>query len=243
MIHALLKASRKALDQLYPRASACLGCGDPLHAEVRTCLCKTCRDALEKLRIPDSACPHCMSPLDERGRCAFCRGHGLKGLKAGYGAYRYAGVARKLIWRLKFFWQDEAAQALCDSMRQLVPLGEYDVLTPVPLYRKRVRYRGCNQAETLCRLLAPQLGMPVVCALIRTRNTAPQVTLSAHQRRKNVRHAFRATENVEGLRILLVDDIRTTGATARECAKELTRAGAKHVSILTAAIAIKKNDK
>ena len=238
-MNAWRKISRAVLELVYPRGVSCLGCGDPLHADRRTGLCEKCMQRLEKLKITD-ACPRCMTKLDANGRCGFCRGKPIRYLRACYGAYTYTGLARKLIWRLKFHWEDEPAQVLADNMLPLPPRGEYDALVPVPLHERRQRRRGANQAETLCRLLAPRLGMPVLPLLKRTGDTLSQVKLSAAMRRKNVRNAFEATGSAEGLRILLVDDIRTTGATAQECARMLLKCGAKYVGLLTAAIAMKK---
>jgi ComF family protein len=195
-----------------------------------------CRDNLATLRLRNDACPRCMSRVNEQGVCVYCRSGAMKGLKAGYAAYRYMGEARQLIWLLKFHWQDEAVLALTESMAEAVPRGEYDALVPVPLHPRRLRRRGKNQAETLCGLLSPRLGLPVLQGLKRIRNTHSQVSLSAALRKQNVKGAFQAIESVEGLRLLLVDDVRTTGATARECARELTRAGAGTVGIMTAAL-------
>lgn len=230
------KGAARILDMLYPRGVCCLLCGDPRHADRRTCLCTDCAEKLSLLRVRENACPRCMMRVNEKGVCTYCRSGAMKGLKAGYAAYFYRGSARRLIWLLKFYWQDEAAMALIDSMTEVAPRGEYDALVPVPLHEKRLRRRGKNQAETLCGLLSPRLGLPVLQGLKRIRNTHSQVSLSAALRKQNVKGAFQAIESVEGLRLLLVDDVRTTGATARECARELTRAGAGTVGIMTAAL-------
>lgn len=224
-------------ERAFPHGVSCLVCGEPRQADEHTCLCRACMEKLEGLRLKENVCPRCMSRLSENGVCSVCRSGAMKGLKAGYAAYGYQGNARRLIWLLKFYWQDEAAEALCLGMAQAVPRGEYDALVPVPLHARRLRRRGANHAETLCRCLSPKLGMPVMNVLCRTKNTVPQVHLNAARRRKNVKGAFQALENVQGLRLLLVDDVRTTGATARECAQEMRRAGAKCVGVLTAALA------
>ena len=113
-------------------------------------------------------------------------------------------------------------------------LSGADILVPVPLHRYRQRERGFNQA----RQLAKHLELPVVNALVRTRNTSSQADLPASKRRANVRGAFVARADVEGLTIVLVDDVATTGATLNACAAVLLDAGAKQVRGLTAAKAV-----
>ena len=193
------------------------------------------------LRLRQNVCLRCMHPLDRRGLCPFCRQERLTPLTAGYGAFRYAGTARQLVRLLKFHFQDEAAEALAAAMAQCFPDGRYDALTPVPLHRRRLRARGANQAEILSRLVGKRTGLPVLNALTRTRFTREQSRLAGPARQRNVRGAFSAGANVSGLRLLLVDDVRTTGATARACAEALLAAGAAEVSVLTACIAVNRS--
>ncbi len=227
----------KLLDLLFPRGATCMYCRHPRNATPPSGLCEECLDKLELLKIDENACPRCASPLDENGSCAFCKQHGLGGIRRGLAPFHYRGVARHLILLLKFRHQDDPSQVLAQYMLPLIAKGEYDALVPVPLHARKQRARGANQAETLCHLLSPKAGLPVLLPLKRTRYTRPQKDLTVSQRQRNVRDAFVLTSGVQGLRILLVDDIRTTGATARECARELMRGKAKSVSLLTAAIA------
>jgi len=116
-----------------------------------------------------------------------------------------------------------------------------DLLVSVPLHIKRLRERGFNQAHLMIWKWAKREGIPFDgLALSRTRWTEPQTTLARTERRKNVRGAFslRQPERIKGERILLVDDVFTTGATVNECARVLTRAGAAFVDVLTLARAV-----
>jgi len=230
------------LDLFFPRGATCLYCKHPRNALLPDGLCENCLHLLENCQIGSSACPQCMTPLDENGQCAFCQQKALGPLHRAYAPFRYQTIARQLIWQLKFHYQDNAAPLLVRHMLPLIAAGEYDALVPVPLHKRKHRARGANQAETLCRLLGPKAGLPVLTPLSRIRYTRPQKNLSPSQRRKNVQDAFVLTENVQGLRLLLVDDIRTTGATARECARTLLRGKVRSVSLLTAAIATKEDD-
>jgi len=228
-------------DLLFPRGATCLYCNHPRNALEPSCLCPNCLNKLEELRIGDEACPRCMSPLSSDGECAFCKQKALGNLQYAYAPFHYRGIARHLVLLLKFHHENDAAPILSENMLPLISAGQYDALIPVPLHRKKLRHRGANQAEILCRLLSPKAGLPVLLLLTRVRATRPQKNLNPMQRQKNVRDAFTASRDVQGLRILLVDDIRTTGSTARECALALLKAGAKSVSLLTAAIADKNS--
>ena len=97
-----------------------------------------------------------------------------------------------------------------------------DVLVPVPLHRRRIRDRGYNQSELLAREVGRRTGLPVARdVLVRTRDTAPQVSLSRQERAQNVEGSFACAGNVQGLRIILVDDVVTTGSTMFACAGPL----------------------
>jgi ComF family protein len=119
--------------------------------------------------------------------------------------------------------------------------GEHDLVAPVPLYPARLRARGFNQAWMLAAPVARRLGTPIVGSLLRrTRPTDPQVALPERDRRRNVHGAFAVVHRrpVDGLRILLVDDVFTTGATVGECARVLRAAHAAAVDVLTVARAM-----
>lgn len=226
---------------LYPRGAECQVCGDPRRAEPKYCLCPDCRQALLALRLRENVCIHCMNPLDAQGLCAFCGAGLLAPMEAAYGAFRYTGAARQLVLNLKFGFQDEAASALAAAMAECVPLNRYDALVPVPLHVTRQRARGINQSRLLAELVGERVGLPVVDGLVRVRRTGEQARIrDAGERRRNVQGAFAPAASVEGLRILLVDDVRTTGATARACASALLEGGAAGVDLLTACIARRK---
>ena len=115
---------------------------------------------------------------------------------------------------------------------------EGEIIVPVPMTEKDEKKRGFNQSELLARDIGERLNIPVLPALSKTKDTAPQKELSGRARRENVKGCFSAAyaEYLAGRRILLVDDVFTTGATANECARTLLSAGAASVSVLTAAV-------
>jgi ComF family protein len=106
-----------------------------------------------------------------------------------------------------------------------------DLLLPMPLAPARLSDRGFNQAAELARCLCVPLDLPVSLeAAVRTRETAPQASLPLDERARNIRGAFSAQPGVAGLRVAVVDDVLTTGATLNELAKALRRAGAREVT-------------
>jgi len=151
----------------------------------------------------------------------------------------FEGPMREAIHRLKYFNSQDLA----------VPLGEMmvsywwqvrspaDVIIPVPLHAKRLRERGYNQAALLARELGKGVGLPVLeDALVRVRETSPQVDLNAEERKENVRGAFHCpADQLAGKSVLLVDDVYTTGATLEACNLALRQRGVRAVWALTLA--------
>ena len=177
-------------------------------------------------------------PLDAEGRCALCRS-GLRGFDAAYCFGSYEGTLRELIHLYKYGRIRTLSQPLADLLAASLPLEErFDAVTAVPLHWRRQWQRGFNQSELLARLIARRREIPVVRALRRARATQTQAGLSNTERRRNVAAAFRCrrgAEKLAGRRILLIDDVMTTGSTAAACARALKQAGAAKVVLLTLA--------
>jgi ComF family protein len=173
--------------------------------------------------------------LDAEGRCALCR-FGLRGFDAAYCFGAYEGVLRELIHLYKYGRVKTLARPLGALLAAALPREErFDAVTPVPLHWRRQWQRGFNQSDLLARTIARRCGIPVIQALKRVRPTVAQAGLSNTGRRQNVAAAFRPRRTVEGKRILLIDDVMTTGSTAAACALALKRAGAAKVALLTVA--------
>ena len=174
-------------------------------------------------------CPACLSefqphdqPVEHLGEPA---------LDLAIGLYRYEGRVAQAIQRLKY----ERITSLADPLAKLLKSGmdelglqHWDVVLPVPIHWRRHWWRGFNQSELLARYLKPS-DRP----LVRVRATRPQVRLSPEERRTNLQGAFRADGSVAGKTVLLVDDVLTSGSTARACGTALRAAGAKRIAILT----------
>ena len=158
----------------------------------------------------------------------------------------YDDVARRLVHGLKYRDRLELARWMAGWMARAGAelLDKADIIVPVPLHRRRLWWRRYNQSALLAHALAVKAGKPLANdGLIRIRATAQQVGLSAQERDRNVRGAFRMTaegkQAIAGRRVLLVDDVYTTGATVRAGTRALLRAGAVGVDVLTFARVVK----
>ena len=226
-----------ALDLLFP--PFCPVCQARLGVGRRDPLCGTCWQGLERLAPP--WCRRCGLALSIEGLCGECRTR-RRPFSYARAAVRYGPIAREALHAFKFGGRRALAVPLAELLAELglgaLPGAAPDLLVPVPLHARRERARGYNQSALLAKRLGQVWRVPVAPdALGRATATAPQTDLSAAARRQNVRGAFvaRRPELIVGRHVLLVDDILTTGATAGECARCLTRAGAAAVGVLTVA--------
>ena len=231
---------RGLLDLLYPpRCEACGGLRrDPI--------CPECLAAITPITPP--LCEICGEPFDPQAagapRCAACRSPRGRAFAAARSAVYYDGPVVPLIWRYKYDGQMALGEPLGRLMAEALAAGasdlgadSVDVVCAVPLHRTRLRERGFNQSELLAESVAAALSRPLEPLLQRTRPTRPQVDVPREVRASNVRGAFAAAPDqaLTGRRVLLVDDLFTTGATLAECARALRRGGADEVRVLTLA--------
>jgi ComF family protein len=151
-----------------------------------------------------------------------------------YGLYDMA--LREAVHGLKFSGRRRLAEPLAALLSSLDIPGDIDGVVPVPPGRARLRERGFSHTHLLARAMGRARGLPVLPdALRKTRETPPQVGLKKKDREGNLRGAFAATRPLPGARIVLLDDVITTGATVRECALALRRAGARRVWVVAVA--------
>lgn len=223
---------------LPPHCPAC-GAGARDLATGRS-LCGPCAVAWESMPAP--GCARCGESGDG-GTAGPCQAdhRPLQGLAFAVAAARYRGTGGALVRRLKLAGDFGALHLLAGRLAaitgpRLVGAWRRPVLVPVPLHRSRRRARGFDQAELLASAVGHALGLEVVRALRRQRATLPQGDPRTRSRERNVEGAFaaRGRRGVEGRRVVLVDDVATSFATARACAGVLARAGAEAVAIATA---------
>lgn len=218
----------RALDVVFP--PRCAGCGARGYL-----LCPACATTIAYILPP--ACPMCGRRTVRPGICPVCRAYpnALDGMAA---ATAFAKPVRECIHALKYEGQRPYARFLADLARPaLTTLPKPDAIVPVPLFPKRERGRGFNQSALIARHLADD-GLPVMMRwLARTRDTPPQVGQDREARHANMADAFVCTDPaaIHGRRVLLVDDVATTGATLDACARALREAGAASVHALVVA--------
>jgi len=195
-------------------------------------------------RIEPPFCRQCGEPYDGalfgEFLCSNCREREWS-LAWGRSPYRAEGAVREAIHAFKYRQQFHVLRTLADWLedgyRQFAAGERWDALVAVPLHPVRHRTRGFNQSEELCRVLGRRQGIPVLRCLKRVRPTPKQAWLSRGPRLRNLLGAFEFKRrfDVEGRRLLVIDDVFTTGATAEACARILVSQGASRVAALTIA--------
>lgn len=206
------------VDLLFPRI--CFGCGDRGGY--------FCDDCVSKLERRSPICPMCRRHSIDGWVHARCeRARGIDRLVA---PYRYSGSLQKAIKKVKFASSWDVLGELVDLLSGEIPNIEDEwVVVSVPMYRKKIRLRGFDQAGVIAGLLARKLQIPYVQLLKRIRSTKAQYGLDKKERAENVRGVFSLNKVVDVKKVLLVDDVWTSGSTMRECCKVLKRGGVEQV--------------
>ncbi len=209
-------------------------------------LCETCAEQIPFADRP--SCPRCGDAYTGSGLCNRCRTAPLHVASIRY-AFLYDGVVRDAIHALKYRGGCDVAGVLARRMAVVWASGLHgqdhnvksELLIPVPLYAEREAQRGYNQSVLLAREFSSEIGIPwAEDVLFRIRSTASQTNLAWADRWRNVQRAFACSKayNLHGLRITLVDDVATTGATLDACAVALLARGARSVNAFTLAHAV-----
>ena len=237
--HVLRDTLRAAASVLYP--SACAVCNAAVDFDEY--LCASCEASAPRLTPP--FCAKCSEAfggaISETFTCANCAQRELH-FECAVAAYRSRGVVRKVLHDFKYgrhrHLRHPLARWLCAALDDPRLTGRnFDVIIAVPLHPARQRERGFNQAALLAALLGRETGVRVDHTLERIRYTTTQTAYDRRERMRNLEGAFRLRRGmaVQGLRVLLIDDVLTTGSTLSECARVLKMAGAVSVHAATAA--------
>lgn len=228
--------ARRLLHAVFP--ADCASCGARLTDDPVPFFCRTCWAGIKPLSPP--SCPRCGLPFASAvaltfspdHRCLSCRKHPPAFTRA-WACYAYEPPLQQAVHLFKYRGKVVLAKALGRLLWQAWPrTPEIDVLMPVPLHPSRLRAREYNQSLLLADQVSRDLRVPLVFDnLVRLRATPPQTELSRTERLANLRRSFavRRPADVAGKRVLLVDDVMTTGTTFNECAKALRKAGADDV--------------
>lgn len=213
----------------------CLLCGKPTSR--LNILCDDCIESLPRIEGP--RCSQCQEPLADPS-LDLCRACGTRErwFDRAVSLGPYGGAWGELVRALKFDKEPAVARFLSARMADFLhtedPFGNIDIITYVPMTRHAMRARGFNQAKLLARGLAKRIHRPMAQLLAKRNETQPQARLSARARRHNLRGAFHLIRSLSE-KVLLVDDIFTTGSTVEECAHTLKSGGCEEVFVLTVA--------
>lgn len=233
---------RTLLHIIFP--SACAACQEPLWDDPVPFFCRQCWGTLKP--IPGPVCPRCGRPFassialqhSPTHQCGACRKRPLA-LTQAWSLFSYQTPLKEAIALFKYRGKLSLTTPLAKAMIEALPaLPAIDGIIPVPLHPQRLREREYNQSLLLANRLSRHTGIPLVLGcLVRIRSTVPQTSLSRKERLTNLHRAFSIAKpaHIQGKRILLVDDVFTTGTTLHECAKTLRRAGCGPVFGLTLA--------
>ena len=238
MADTKLKNTGRLLQLFFPKT--CPVCEEIL--EKNREICEKCEKNLRYISEPK--CKKCGKPFEPeesgsefREYCMDCakRAHAYE---SGMAVFQYSDELRESIYRFKYYNQRTYAEfygkAMAHYKKQIQDFG-IQILIPVPISRKRRIARGYNQAELMAQALGRELNLPVnKNCLVREKNTLPQKELNEQERRNNLKNAFKISENViKYKKVLLVDDIYTTGSTVDACAVVLKQAGAEKVYFIS----------
>jgi competence protein ComFC len=239
MAFAKIELLRSLSSLLYP--PACAICSASV--DMDEYLCPDCHAKTTRIAAP--FCATCSEPfsgaISGPFTCANCS-HRRLYFQAAVAVYRSRGIVRRVVHDFKYGRQMHlrhlVARWLCAALDDERLYGRpFDVIVPVPLHPAKERERGFNQAALLAELLGKRVSAPIKPALERLRYTTTQTAFDRSERMENLHGAFRLREkaDVRHLRVLLIDDVLTTGATLSECARVLKKAGAASVYAATAA--------
>ena len=217
-------------------AQDCLLCAAPCSNAI---LCDACAADLPRLQKP--VCPRCALPTPNGETCGRCLAKPPH-YDATFAAFRYDFPLDKLIQSFKYGHRLALGSYFGQQLLQRLENKAADTIIPLPLHPERLRERGFNQALELARPVGKAMKLPIdTTSCCRQRNTAVQADLRWRERSKNVQGAFHCSSDLTGRRIILIDDVMTTGASLNECARTLKLHGAAEVTLLVVARALPKS--
>lgn len=234
-----VKLYQKACNVFFPSNIKCIICGDDLKQKQDIEVCDKCACKLHFI-TESECCSRCGAVLSGQGQyCLNCK-NGDCEFDIARSVFIYENEVKKLISGLKYNNKPYLSRTLSNYLANLYKeLGwKADLIIPVPLSENRKKWRGYNQAELLADGLSDLINVPINTeTLVKIKDTESQATLTLAERRKNLRASFKVIDKyaVRGKKILLIDDVMTTGSTANACTNALKKAHADRVMVLTIA--------
>ncbi|MBN2285237.1 MAG: ComF family protein [Tissierellales bacterium] len=232
-----MKWLEEIFEIILPERNICFICGCQEDYIRESHICIACHAELKTLS--GMLCKKCSKPLDNDSEyCNECIAR-QKCFDKAIAPFAYQGKVKQLIHDFKYNRKSYLYKLFGDEMVRLLIKNNdihFDAIIPVPVHRSKLVTRGYNQSELLAGYISFHLGLPMVKLIIRRNKTLPQSQLSDMDRWQNVKGVFQLREQKELLqRVLLVDDIYTTGATMNECALLLKNSGIRHITCITIA--------
>lgn len=221
------------MDILFPESCSCALCGRILKSYDKYYLCEQCKGNLIFLESPKIV-------LRELYNNKLLLNTEGSGLKLALSVFAYQGLSREMVHKLKYNGKIEIASSMALYISEMLQKNstKFDIIVPVPSHEKRIKQRGYNQAYLIAEKLSELMNIPCCDMLQKVKDTKSQVLLNGDDRWYNVKDAFALNTNtkkikLKGLKVLLVDDIITTGATVFYCSCELEKNGAKDVTAVS----------
>lgn len=229
-------------DLVYPPDIYCICCGSAVSPGQLYSMCGSCLSELNWAN--GKLCAACGKPLEDWYPDMYCSEciNKDRSFDAGITCFQYKESERNMLREFKYHGKSYMARSLSEILYDKVTAvdAQCDILVPVPMYRKKEKKRGYNQAALLAEFTARRMGLTYGRdVLVRVRDTAPMNRLTARERRQNLEEAFAVSAEGRSLidkkHVMLVDDIYTTGTTTEHCAAVLKAAGASGVTVLSLA--------
>lgn len=239
---AIQTISQDLVEAIFPPAALCPLCQAP----AQDWLCVDCEKYISHYQQKEF-CRKCGKLIrgyphpraEDEGLCLDCAKGEVYAFWFNRGVAPYLGMSKEALYQLKYTGRQKLAQAMGLLMTEVIlndiRYRQVDVVVPVPIGPNKLQTRGFNQAELLAGQIARGLGLPMRTVLNKPIDTLVQAKQDKYTRQQQVKGAYRVTESepLEGLRVLLVDDVFTTGSTASECARVLRASGVDMVAVVT----------
>ena len=226
-------------DAIFPDNYTCIICNDELNEDLRYGICDKCNKSIQY--IDDRACVKCGAKLlADSTVCTDCKNN-ERIIERNYSVVVYDGKMRKLIHDFKYsnkrYLKKFLGAMLYDKYREVVEEFRPDIIVAVPLHKDRLRDRGYNQTELLLSMFAGDKEKIVLGNLVRVKDTPHLASMTKEMRRDKIKNSFAVVDEqvFKNKKVMIIDDVYTSGATIDECARVLYKSGAKVVCSLTLA--------